>query len=243
MSSLASVAPRRRSAWPLCPSRPVSLALSLFVLLAACWPPVVLASAPAVNVYASTSSYTLYNPYGVCTDSAGNVYIGDYSSSANRVLKLSPSGALLQTFSGLSRPQGVAVDSTGNVYVANNGNSTVVKFNATGSIVAIYGGGNIGPDFIYPYSVVLDPHGYIYVSDTNNQTVVKLSQRYAQQAAVTAAAAAAAAVAAAAAAVASLPCLATGPPVSVAHLHLLSAWPVGCLCVCVCVCVCVRVCV
>ena len=139
-----------------------------------------------VNLYSTTSTYILYNPYGVCTDSSGNIYVGDYSAG-NRVLKLSPAGTLLQTFTGLITPQGVAVDSAGNVYVANNGNSTVVKFNAAGSIVTIYGGGggNPGPTFIYPYSVVLDSTAtYIYVSDTNNQSVVKMNQLYADRTSV-----------------------------------------------------------
>ena len=138
----------------------------------------------ATVVYGSANSYTLYNPYGVCTDSAGNIYIADYSSSANHVLKLSSSGALLQTFTGLSTPQGVAVDSSGNVYVANNGNSTVVKFNSAGSIVAIYGGGNLGPTLTYPYSVAVDSSNNIYIANTNNQTVVKLSQRCVDQTAL-----------------------------------------------------------
>jgi hypothetical protein len=141
-------------------------------------------SSSSVNVFGSTSAYTLYNPYGVCTDSAGNIYIADYSSSANHVLKLSSSGALLQTFTGLSTPQGVAVDSSGNVYVANNGNSTVVKFNSAGSIVAIYGGGNLGPTLTYPYSVAVDSSNNIYIANTNNQTVVKLSQRCVDQTAL-----------------------------------------------------------
>ena len=130
--------------------------------------------------YSSTAAYLLYNPYGVCTDSSGNIYIADYSSAANRVLKISTTGSLLQTFTGLSTPQGVAVDSAGNVYVANNGNSTVVKFNAAGSIVAIYGGGNLGPNLIYPYAVALDSSNNIYISDTSNQTVIKITQRSVQ---------------------------------------------------------------
>ena len=139
-------------------------------------------AAPSASsvVYSSTAAYLLYNPYGVCTDSSGNIYIADYSSAANRVLKISTTGSLLQTFTGLSTPQGVAVDSAGNVYVANNGNSTVVKFNAAGSIVAIYGGGNLGPNLIYPYAVALDSSNNIYISDTSNQTVIKITQRSVQ---------------------------------------------------------------
>ena len=144
------------------------------------------ASLRTSTYYGSTSSYILYNPYGVCTDSSGNIYVADYANPPNQVLKLSPAGTLLQTFTGLITPQGVAVDSAGNVYVANNGNSTVVKFNAAGSIVTIYGGGggNPGPTFIYPFSVIVDSSMNIYVSDTNNQSVVKMNQLYADRACV-----------------------------------------------------------
>jgi DNA-binding beta-propeller fold protein YncE len=66
----------------------------------------------------------------IATDSAGDVY---YPSQAeNTVQEFSPSGLLLNTFSGssvgaFSAPQGVAVDSSGDVFVVDAGNGRVVE--------------------------------------------------------------------------------------------------------------------
>jgi serine/threonine protein kinase, bacterial len=66
----------------------------------------------------------------VAVDTAGNVYVTDWS--ANRVLKLA-AGAATQTelpFTNLNNPSGVAVDTAGNVYVADSGNNRVLKLPA-----------------------------------------------------------------------------------------------------------------
>ena len=63
-------------------------------------------------------------------DSAGNVYVSDYSN--NRVLKLAAgaSSPIVLPFTDLNNPQGVAVDTTGTVDMTDNGNARVVKLTA-----------------------------------------------------------------------------------------------------------------
>ena len=75
----------------------------------------------------------------IATDSAGNVYVPNVL--ANDVLEYSPTGTLLETFTGagahaLSGPTGVAVDSAGDVWVADDGNNRVEEFGPTGAFLS-----------------------------------------------------------------------------------------------------------
>lgn len=72
----------------------------------------------------------------IATDSSGDVYLPCAPNSA--VQEYSPSGTLLQTFTGsgseaLKEPTGVAVEPSGNVWVADTGNGRVEEFSANGS--------------------------------------------------------------------------------------------------------------
>jgi NHL repeat len=66
----------------------------------------------------------------IASDSAGDIFYPNQKD--NTVQEFSPSGALLNTFSGgsvgaFSAPQGVAVDSSGDVFVVDAGNGRVVE--------------------------------------------------------------------------------------------------------------------
>jgi serine/threonine protein kinase, bacterial len=76
----------------------------------------------------------LNGPTGVAVDTAGNVYVADYTG--NRVVKLS-AGSNTQAelpFTGLNDAYGVAVDTAGNVYVADAGSNRVLKLPAVSRI-------------------------------------------------------------------------------------------------------------
>src|SRR5262245_41279608 len=85
------------------------------------------------------TSAQLNAPFSVAVDSAGNIYIAEWSN--NRVRKVSPSG-VITTFAGtgaagfggdggpatdaaLNSPEGVAVDAAGNVYIADAFNNRI----------------------------------------------------------------------------------------------------------------------
>jgi hypothetical protein len=77
------------------------------------------------EVPASSNFFSSYTVVQIGVDSAGNVYVPVVPK--NEVVEYSPSGTLLNTFTGgagagaLKDPTGVAIDSSGNLWVANTG--------------------------------------------------------------------------------------------------------------------------
>ena len=137
-------------------------------------------------------------PYGVATDSAGNVYVADTNN--NTIRKITPGGTVSTlagtagTFGSLDGtgaaarfdiPYSVAADSLGNVYVAERGSSTIRKITPAGVVTTLAGlsgppGGNIdgtgsSARFSSPNGVATDSAGNVYVADTDNQTIRKIT--------------------------------------------------------------------
>ncbi|MGA7514405.1 MAG: Ig-like domain repeat protein [Candidatus Sulfotelmatobacter sp.] len=114
-------------------------------------------------------------PYGVATDSSGNVYLAD---QAHNAVKEIPSGCVssscvLTVGGGFSLPYGVAVDGAGNVLVADNANNAVKKIppgctsSTCVSTVAPVGG---------PAGLTVDGDGNIFVTDAGDGIVLEIPQ-------------------------------------------------------------------
>src|SRR6266850_5666867 len=133
---------------------------------------------------------------GIAVDSAGNVYVTDFS---NTIRKITPAG-IVATLAGTPgvhgsadgtgsaaqfwQPWGIAVDSAGNVYVADHGNSTIRKITPAGVVTTIAGvAGAFGSAdgtgsvarFNSPSGIALDTSGNLYVADTLNSTIRKIT--------------------------------------------------------------------
>jgi uncharacterized protein (TIGR03437 family) len=142
---------------------------------------------------------SLFNPFGLAADTAGNVYIADALN--NRVRRVNASGTI-STFAGtggfsfsgdggqaasagVASPSGLAVDSSGNLYIADFGNNRVRKVNTAG-VISTYAGGApvpgfsgdggkaVGAGLFGPGGLAIDAVGNLYIADIANNRIRKV---------------------------------------------------------------------
>ena len=127
------------------------------------------------------TSAELNQPYGIATDSSGNLYIAD--SRNNRVRMVDTSGNITTVASsGLNAPLGIAVDPSGDIYFSDTSNFVIRKI--SGGAVTIFAGtihvsgssGDSGPatsaTLDYPYGVAVYS-GYLYIAQMGYNSVIR----------------------------------------------------------------------
>jgi len=140
----------------------------------------------------------LYNPVGVASDAAGNLYISDQSNSRIRKVDTNGiittvAGSIISGYAGdggtatnayLKNPGGVAVDAFGNLYIADQYNNRIRKVDTNGIITTVAGNRDSGysgdggaatnTSLYYPVGVVLDTFGNLYIADQYNNRIRKV---------------------------------------------------------------------
>ncbi len=138
-------------------------------------------------------------PVAVAFDTAGNLYITDFSNSRIRMVN---TAGIISTIAGngtagysgdggqataaeLNYPVGIVFDSVGNLYIADQANRRVRKVNTAGIITTIAGNGTAGfsgdngcatnAELQSPHSLVFDAAGNLYIVDGGNNNIRKVS--------------------------------------------------------------------
>ena len=149
-----------------------------------------LAGSGSVGSTDDTGSAASFNyPNGIAIDSAGNIFVADYSN--NRIRKVTSAG-VVSTLAGngaaafadgpatnasFNGPKGVAVDSAGNVYVADFGNNRIRIITTVNGVTTVgtLAGDGAAASFSGPSGVAVDSAGNIFVADTNNNRIIKIT--------------------------------------------------------------------
>jgi len=138
---------------------------------------------------------TFNQPFGVATDTKGNIYVVDHLNNLIRkitrdgtVTTLAGSGAIgsadgIGTAASFNQPTGIAVDVAGNVYVADVSNNKIRKISPTGVVTTLAGSGALGSTdgtgtdatFNNPSGLAVDGAGNIYVADLGNNKIRKIT--------------------------------------------------------------------
>lgn len=136
-----------------------------------------------------------YNPMGVASDAAGNLYVADSFNSSIR--KISAEG-LVSSIAGTGSlgyangagnvaqfysPSALAVDALGTVYVADRGNNAIRKITAGGIVSTLAGSGVAGyadgtgeaATFNTPSGIAIDAAGNLIVADNGNNLIRKIT--------------------------------------------------------------------
>jgi streptogramin lyase len=133
----------------------------------------------------------LTQPYGICADSHGNIYISDfYSINGNRIYRYDTNGILTVfagsgnsgyadgngIFTAFSAPAALAADAADNIYVWDSGNGLIRRIDQSQSVTTIAGkyqnlakadGAGTNAEFHFISAMCFDGFGNLIVADNS----------------------------------------------------------------------------
>lgn len=143
----------------------------------------------------TAAAYSKFNyPYGVVSDSQGNLFVAD--SNNHKIRKIDSSGSNVTTFAGnaqgfsdgngmsprFNTPCSITIDNAGNLYVTDPGNYKIRKITPSGNVSTLAGstqgyfdGEGIYAKFNNPFGIAIDPDGNLYVSDYFYHNIRKIT--------------------------------------------------------------------
>jgi uncharacterized protein (TIGR03437 family) len=146
------------------------------------------------------TSLPMLSPFGVTSDSSGNIYVAEFGT--NRIRKIDTSGNITtaigdgtQGFAGdggpankveMSLPTGVQIDSSGNLYFSDSLNNRIRRL-AGGNVNTYAGNGGVSrsgdggaatsAQIYSPLGVAADSTGNLYIADTLNNVVRRVDSK------------------------------------------------------------------
>jgi sugar lactone lactonase YvrE len=128
---------------------------------------------------------SFYNPYGICIDSAGNLYVGDTNNAAIRkIIGFYPYEVqTLASGTAIGQAYGLCIDNSGVIYYSSYIRYRIIRVSSAGFITIIAGiSGTSGSTdgigtnaiFNYPTGVCVNSSGDLYVGDRSNQRIRKI---------------------------------------------------------------------
>jgi sugar lactone lactonase YvrE len=151
-------------------------------------------SGVAGNADGTGTAAQFEEPYGICADAQGNIYVVDNVSS--RIRKITSAG-VVTTIAGsagtgfqdgnlsvakFDQPNGICIDAQGNLYVTDYNNNRIRKITPAGVVSTLAGsqqGFEDGPaaqaKFYKPGHICLDNQGNLYVADRYNHRIRKIA--------------------------------------------------------------------
>ncbi|MCL4555038.1 MAG: cell wall-binding repeat-containing protein [Actinobacteria bacterium] len=158
----------------------IAASLLLMIVFIAALPPIAAASLPGgyYSVWRGPNTHGAFSwPLGMAVDASGDLFVADAEN--HRILKLSPTGSVLQAWGSrgsspgqFQRPEGVAVGLDGRIYVTDTGNNRIQVFSPSGSLVDTW---TAAGTLSGPTGIAVDAVGTVFVADTLNHRILRFT--------------------------------------------------------------------